>query len=96
MIAATTASPATAQAGLVNVQKRSFTTGDFRLESGVVMPAITIAYETYGRMAPDGTMLGEYDIPTAGSGARCMTAMSNGRLYFTQWDAGLIGAVIPR
>ena len=49
-----------------------------------------------GRMAPDGTMLGEYDIPTPGSGARCITAMSDGRFFFTQWDAGLIGEVIPR
>jgi virginiamycin B lyase len=46
------------------------------------------------RMAPDGTMLGEYDIPTPASGARCISAMSNGRLYFTQWDAGLIGEII--
>ena len=27
-----------------------------------------------GRMAPDGTMLGEYDIPTPDSGARCIAA----------------------
>jgi len=47
-----------------------------------------------GRMAPDGTMLGEYDIPTAGSGARCIAPMSDGRLFFTQWNAGLIGEVI--
>ena len=33
-----------------------------------------------GRMAPDGTMLGEYDIPTPNSGARCIAAMSDGRL----------------
>jgi virginiamycin B lyase len=49
-----------------------------------------------GRMAPDGTVLGEYAIPTPASGARCIAAMSNGRLYFTQWDAGLIGEIIPR
>ena len=48
------------------------------------------------RMAPDGTMLGEYDIPTPASGARCITDMKNGRMYFTQWDAGMIGEVIPR
>jgi hypothetical protein len=41
-------------------------------------------------------MLGEYDIPTPQSGARCITALSNGRLYFTQWDAGLIGEIILR
>ena len=49
-----------------------------------------------GRMAPDGTVLGEYDIPTPKSGARCIAPMSDGRLFFTQWDAGLIGEVIPR
>ena len=46
------------------------------------------------RMAPEGTMLGEYDIPMPASGARCISAMSNGRLYFTQWDAGLIGEIM--
>jgi virginiamycin B lyase len=49
-----------------------------------------------GRMAPDGTMIGEYDIPTPNSGARCITAMSDGRFFFTAWDAGLIGEVIPQ
>ena len=39
-------------------------------------------------------MIGEYDIPTPDSGARCIGAMSNGRLYFTQWDAGMIGEII--
>ena len=47
-----------------------------------------------GRMAPDGTVVGEYDIPTPESGARCITAMSDGRLFFTQYDAGLIGEII--
>jgi virginiamycin B lyase len=47
-------------------------------------------------MAPDGTVLGEYDIPTPGSGARCIAPMSDGRLFFTQWDAGLIGEVIVK
>ena len=46
-------------------------------------------------MAPDGTMLGEYDIPTPNSDARCITAMSDGRFFFTQCGAGLIGEVIP-
>jgi virginiamycin B lyase len=45
-------------------------------------------------MAPDGTLIGEYDIPTSASGARCIASMSNGRLYFTQYDAGLIGEII--
>ena len=47
-----------------------------------------------GHMAPDGTLIGEYDIPTPASGARCIAALSNGRLYFTQYDAGLIGEII--
>jgi virginiamycin B lyase len=49
-----------------------------------------------GRMAPDGTVLGEYAIPTPNSGARCIATMSDGKLFFTQYDAGLIGEVIPR
>jgi virginiamycin B lyase len=42
-----------------------------------------------------GAMIGEYDIPTSASGARCITSMSDGRLFFTQYDAGLIGEIIP-
>ena len=47
-----------------------------------------------GHMAPDGALIGEYDIPTPASGARCIAAMSNGRLYFTQYDAGSIGEIV--
>ena len=44
-----------ARAGeLVDVQRRVFSAKRFRLESGVVMPEIVIAYETYGTLAPDG------------------------------------------
>jgi homoserine O-acetyltransferase len=32
---------------------KTFITGDFRLQSGVVMPAVTIAYRTLGLLAPD-------------------------------------------
>jgi homoserine O-acetyltransferase/O-succinyltransferase len=39
---------------LVGVQKMSFTAHDFRLENGAVLPELTIAYETYGRLALDG------------------------------------------
>ena len=42
-----------------------------------------------------GAMIAEYDIPTSASGARCIVAMSSGRLFFTQYDAGLIGEIIP-
>jgi hypothetical protein len=46
-------------------------------------------------MTKTGEMLGEYDIPTSGSGARCIMHHSNGRLYFTQYDSGGIGEVVP-
>jgi len=36
------------------VEKRTITFNDFRLEGGQVMPAVTLAYETYGRLAADG------------------------------------------
>jgi len=32
---------------------KTFTTRDFRLQSGIVMPSVTIAYATLGRLAPD-------------------------------------------
>ena len=39
---------------LGTVEDRFFTIGDFRLGSGEIMPEATIAYETYGRLAPGG------------------------------------------
>ncbi len=36
------------------VADRKFHIRDFRLQNGVVMPAVDIAYETYGRLAADG------------------------------------------
>lgn len=32
---------------------KAFVTGDFRLQSGIVMPSVTIAYRTLGVLAPD-------------------------------------------
>src|ERR1700693_4455222 len=32
---------------------KTFVTSDFRLKSGIVMPAVTIAYRTLGVLAPD-------------------------------------------
>jgi len=37
---------------------------------------------------------GEYDIPTPASGARCITVLNDGRIFFTQYDAGLIREVV--
>lgn len=45
--------PAMAQS-LDNVESRLFTTRDFKLTGGAVLPELTIAYETYGQLAPDG------------------------------------------
>jgi homoserine O-acetyltransferase/O-succinyltransferase len=41
-------------AELDNVEVKSFTSRDFQLENGQLLPALTIAYETYGILAPDG------------------------------------------
>ena len=43
-----------AQGGPLNIQTGTLKIAPFRLESGVEMPEIVIAYETYGTMAPDG------------------------------------------
>jgi homoserine O-acetyltransferase len=37
-----------------SVVKQTWTTRDFALESGVVLPELTLAYESYGRLAADG------------------------------------------
>ncbi|MBI3325865.1 MAG: alpha/beta fold hydrolase, partial [Nitrospinae bacterium] len=39
---------------LVGVQKRTATLENFRLESGQILPEVTLAYETYGQLASDG------------------------------------------
>src|SRR5213593_2174487 len=39
---------------LDRVRSRTFTVPAFKLESGQVLPEMTLAYETYGRLAPDG------------------------------------------
>ena len=45
---------ALAKGDLVNIQKQTFVINDFRLQNGEVMPEVTIAFETYGDLAPDG------------------------------------------
>jgi virginiamycin B lyase len=47
-----------------------------------------------GCMSPAGEPLLDIAIPTPASGARCIATMSNGRLYFTEYDASSIGEVI--
>jgi homoserine O-acetyltransferase/O-succinyltransferase len=48
------AATATRTAEIGAVEDRSFPIRNFRLQNGEVMPEIDIAYETYGRLAPDG------------------------------------------
>lgn len=54
LVSLMTAGTARAEGALTSVERRSFTTQSFRLQSGVVMPEITLAYETYGALAADG------------------------------------------
>lgn len=48
------ATPALAGGRLDAVESRLFTTRDFKLASGAVLPELTLAYETYGTLAPGG------------------------------------------
>jgi homoserine O-acetyltransferase len=54
LAAALAGRPVRAEGELLKVRKHIFTTKDFKLLSGTVMPELTIAYETYGTPAPDG------------------------------------------
>jgi homoserine O-acetyltransferase/O-succinyltransferase len=48
------AAVAAGTADVGTVEDRNFGIRDFRLQNGEVMPAVNIAYETYGRLAADG------------------------------------------
>jgi homoserine O-acetyltransferase/O-succinyltransferase len=55
LVAALIVCPAqTWAAELDNVEVKSFISRDFKLENGQLLPELTIAYETYGTLAPDG------------------------------------------
>ncbi len=54
LVSLMTATAARAEGALDKVERRTFTARSFRLENGTVMPEITLAYETYGTLAPDG------------------------------------------
>jgi homoserine O-acetyltransferase len=45
---------ARADTSLVGIEKKSLLLENFRLESGYVFPQVTLAYEAYGALAPDG------------------------------------------
>ena len=53
-----------------------------------------VVFEPYRTFGHAGEVLAEFDIPTPSSGPRCISAMSNGRLYFTQYDASMIGEIL--
>jgi homoserine O-acetyltransferase len=74
---------------LVGVENRMFTTKSFTLESGQTLPELTLAYETYGRLAPDGrnAILVTHGF-TSSHRAAGTAAGSGGQPGF--WD-GLIG-----
>ncbi|MBS0537905.1 MAG: alpha/beta fold hydrolase [Proteobacteria bacterium] len=54
LVPALLSTAARAQGALDKVERKALTLKPFLLESGVVMPEIVIAYETYGKLASDG------------------------------------------
>ena len=48
------AATAHAEGSVGVVETKKFVTKDFKLQGGGVLPEMTLAYETYGKLAPDG------------------------------------------
>jgi streptogramin lyase len=42
-----------------------------------------------------GEVTAEYPIPTANAGARSILALEDGRAFFSEYDAGQIGELVP-
>lgn len=83
-------------AELTEIESKTFSTGDFRLESGQSLPVLELAYETYGALAPrrDNAILVVHGytsshhaagVNTKGKGGRGVTEGSRG------WFDALIG-----
>ncbi len=53
-VMAATLSPLALAQELNNVEVKAYTSRDFKLTNGAVLPELTIAYETYGKLAPGG------------------------------------------
>jgi homoserine O-acetyltransferase len=67
----------------------SFTVSSFKLESGRVLPEMTLAYETYGRLAPDGR---NAILVTHGfTGNHCAASAPTPAMPMAGWWSGLIG-----
>ncbi|MCJ7783561.1 MAG: hypothetical protein MUP41_06480 [Desulfobacterales bacterium] len=53
------------------------------------------AVNRVARMSPTGEILAEYSLPTKQSGPRAIIVIPDGRVFFSQYDAGQIGEIIP-
>ena len=53
------------------------------------------AVNRVARMTTTGEILAEYPLPTKQSGPRAIIVIPDGRVFFSQYDAGQIGEVIP-
>ena len=53
------------------------------------------AVNRVARMSPTGEILAEYPLPTKQSGPRAIIVIPDGRVFFSQYDAGQIGEIIP-